>query len=584
MTKMLPAEMPEGTTASESEVFHLIRDASGSEQFICLHSLGIARHSRKEYSEADFILIGPPGVFCLEVKGGEVRREDGIWRIGWPTKSYTSVEGPFKQAEGARWALIDYLRERIGPSFRDILFGWGVMFPDICFDATSPEWDNQVVFDQRDKVRSFIAYVDRLESYFRQRATDIGRLPSRRLTISQVLEIARYLRGNFDVVPSLKGLLLESERELVSLSTDQFKVLDFALNDGNPRILCDGGAGTGKTLIAVEAAHRLSKTSLSVLLLCYNTNLGRFLKIDAAELGGSVRVETIYSFLTQVIKQGGFGEELAAARRSVGSGELFDVAYPDLFENACAALLEEGELPQYDAVVVDEAQDILSVPLMNCLDLVLKDGLKNGRWLMFFDSGAQAGVYGRLSEDVMSYLDSLKAAKFILKENLRNPKTVISEMCALTELPVPVCRRETVSNVDYRAYCDARDQGRKLRGLLVELLRAGISPERVTILSAVSEPDSCARLFPPDVGKRIEQVGSGNHGVDVFTTSSIPSFKGLENDCIILTDLPDAPCASWTPMLYVGMTRARSKLFVLVTEAFLNMRTLLMESESERHQ
>ena len=55
-------------------------------------------HHRKSYGEADFILICPHGVFCLEVKGGEVHRQSGIWTIGWPGKSYESSEGPLSLA------------------------------------------------------------------------------------------------------------------------------------------------------------------------------------------------------------------------------------------------------------------------------------------------------------------------------------------------------------------------------------------------------------------------------------------------------------------------------------------------------
>ncbi|MGC7532618.1 DEAD/DEAH box helicase family protein, partial [Pandoraea pneumonica] len=83
-------------------------------------------------------------------------------------------------------------------------------------------------------------------------------------------------------VQSLSGLLAESERELVALSPDQHRVLDYALNESNPRLLCDGPAGSGKTLIALEAARRLAETGRSVLLLCYNDNLAHFLKVDVA--------------------------------------------------------------------------------------------------------------------------------------------------------------------------------------------------------------------------------------------------------------------------------------------------------------
>jgi hypothetical protein len=39
-----------------------------------LHSVGLTGHDCKPWAEIDFVLIGPPGIFCLEVKGGRVSR------------------------------------------------------------------------------------------------------------------------------------------------------------------------------------------------------------------------------------------------------------------------------------------------------------------------------------------------------------------------------------------------------------------------------------------------------------------------------------------------------------------------------
>jgi hypothetical protein len=91
MTLMMPIHAPHEATASEKEVFELIRDANESTEYVCLHSLGIARHKRKDYAETDFVLIGPLGIFCLEVKGGLISRNKGLWQIGWPGKTYSSA-------------------------------------------------------------------------------------------------------------------------------------------------------------------------------------------------------------------------------------------------------------------------------------------------------------------------------------------------------------------------------------------------------------------------------------------------------------------------------------------------------------
>src|SRR5262249_28884484 len=162
-----------------------------------------------------------------------------------------------------------------------------------------------------------------------------------------ITEIVDKLRGDFEVVPSMKGLLSDSQRDLIRLSREQFAVLNFALNDRNPRIICEGAAGTGKTLIAMEAARRWSADGKKTLFLCFNDNLQRFLSADAAEVGDRMRISSLHRFLGETIRKAGLSARLAAARASLPETELFEKAYPELFESAASALLEEGELPQF---------------------------------------------------------------------------------------------------------------------------------------------------------------------------------------------------------------------------------------------
>jgi hypothetical protein len=559
---MLPDRPPNDTSAAEVTMFEFIRDAKDLERCFCLHSLGIARHRRKDYAEADLIVVGPFGVFCLEVKGGHVVRRGGTWTIGWPGgKTYESKEGPFVQSEGVRWALLDFLNKHIGPNVRnEVLLGWGVAFPDVIFTQTGPEWDQEVIYDQRDKAAPFSAYLARLEAYFRRRLTETGRHQPPRLSPVRIAEIVDKLRGDFEIVPSMKGLLADSQQDLIRLSREQFAVLNFALNDRNPRIICEGAAGTGKTLIAMEAARRLSADGKKTLFLCFNDNLRRFLSADAADSGGRIRISSLHRFLGDMIRKAGLSARLATARASLPETELFEKAYPEIFESAASALLEEAELPQFDAIVVDEAQDVLNGPMLNCLDLVLDRGFVGGRWLLFMDTGLQADVYGRLDRRLVERLQSFKPVTFDLLENFRNPKGIVTEMCAVIGAPEPICRRELISKVEYVSFSNEQDQGRKLRALLLELLRQGVSPSQMTILSGRKQQDACVSRHPPDIGKPIVYLDSDGGPVpaDVISAASVPAFKGLENEVLILTDLPPLePMTPWArSIFYVGMTRA----------------------------
>ena len=111
MARMCPAVVSEHTKSpAEVDVFGIVAREL-SEEWTALHSLGIAVHPRKPWAEADFVLVGPPGVFVLEVKGQHVRRENGKWIFtsGGGRDSEPKAEGPFDQAGGASAALFKYL-------------------------------------------------------------------------------------------------------------------------------------------------------------------------------------------------------------------------------------------------------------------------------------------------------------------------------------------------------------------------------------------------------------------------------------------------------------------------------------------
>ena len=83
----------------------MIREDLGAD-WTALHSVGVANHPKKPWAELDFVLIGPGGVFCLEVKGGRVaRRDDGRWEFTNRGDVSVKTEGPWDQVGSASAAL-----------------------------------------------------------------------------------------------------------------------------------------------------------------------------------------------------------------------------------------------------------------------------------------------------------------------------------------------------------------------------------------------------------------------------------------------------------------------------------------------
>ena len=577
---MLPSEIAKDANSGEARIFEAIRDSKNSDGWYCLHSVGIARHKRKQYAECDFVLITDAGVFCLEVKGGEVTRKDGTWVIGWPGKSYNSKEGPFKQSQSAMQALIKELKAVRGDAFkRRVLFGWGVVFPDIEFDEQDPEWDLNVVYDSRDSSIPFADYIQRLAKYTKGHEKKLGRQFPSKLDNTTRLSIVDEFRHDFALVPLLGDILSESRKELIRLSDDQFRVLKYALNPANRRSLCPGGAGTGKTLIASEAARRIGARGKKTLFLCFNRLLADHLARAPDIDHGFVSIRSLHRFMRDEIVAAGLEHELAERQRqSANQDEYFSKLMPELFEMALLDRSPGHEFKLYDVLIVDEGQDILHSPVIDALGLVLEGGWDGGQWMVFFDPDLQSEVYGRFDESVLRNLAAQNAVLLPLDENFRNPEQIVKEMVRLTGIEKPICRRNLPVRMEYLTFEDPDEEGQQLKGLVEEIISAGVRPNDICALSALRKDDSCIQRNRSILGITVTYLEKGLPATVApgsVLAASVSGFKGLEAEVVILTDMPELSASSseWErSMWYVGMTRCTTKLFAIVRSEFLEKR------------
>lgn len=118
------------------------------DDWVVLHSLGLPGHETKIWGEADMIVLSTLGVFALEVKGGKVSCSDGVWTFSGDFRSYSKRESPWTQASGAMNAVKSRLQEANG-SFKDALFGFGVVMPYTEFRQTGAEIVPEVLLDKR---------------------------------------------------------------------------------------------------------------------------------------------------------------------------------------------------------------------------------------------------------------------------------------------------------------------------------------------------------------------------------------------------------------------------------------------------
>jgi len=562
MARMIPAAISQQVTSdAEKKVFRWFRDCPGTEDWIVLHSLGIANHDTVMYGEVDFFVLAPRmGVFAIEVKGGRVSRTGGRWyftdRYGKP--SPPKARGPFEQAqEGVQSVIRDIKKRRDFEHMHidSVLFGFGAIFPDIIFEEQGVDWEEWQVFDSRNGF-DIVVFIKRLFAGTAAKWKELYGVSNfmKKLPSKQDVEyMAKLLRGDFDKRIALSIWKERSEERLIELTQEQYNCLD-RLED-NPRVIVTGGAGTGKTLLAMEAAKRAAAEGERVALFCYNNQLGDWLETQMAAADSSpVYTGTFHKFMQDTVKASELHTELKQVDK--GSEEFWKYQLPGL----AALAIEEA---MFDRIIVDEAQDLVSSDYIDVMDAALARGFVRGRWMLFGDFSMQA-IYADMSgEEMLEHMEERSSfTRYKLTLNCRNTKPIGEAIRNATQYRPPrePWIRAEGRDVEFRTYSNQADQANKLRTLLKALETDKIAPHEITILSPRIRQDSVVSLLD---GMSIQKhPGDGKH----ITFSTAQGFKGLENNVVVLVDI-----ASYSDkqLMYVALSRARSILCVLETQAAL---------------
>jgi hypothetical protein len=545
MATMFPPQWEDvNQSRAEAHVYRRLRDETPGDWY-AIHSVGLTSHATKTWAEIDFVVVGPFGVICIEVKGGLVTITDGRWA----TNDATLRESPFEQAGGGAAALRGDLRD-LFPPVRRALVEYAVAFPDVRFQGDGPGIETEIIYDETEIAEPFRRYVDRVTDYWRRRrGLDDERY--RPLSRGERSAIVSWLAPTITSVPSLRARVADTEAELVELTKLQARALRGMRT--KPRALVRGGAGTGKTLLAVEEASRLATHGEHVLVCCRSPHLARHLRTLCAE--ELIEIDDMRSLMATLVDEAGRKSKIPDAAEE----DLFGIFLPEQAAEAALDLQRDGA---FDALVLDEAQDLLFEGALDLFDLLLDSGLEGGTWRVFLDH--KQNVFSAVDLQQLSRLTDAAVTELDLVDNCRNTPEIaaITALLAAVSLDEPLAREGP--EVELRFVEGRQDEDGAVSVVLASWIRRGIPPEDIVILGDVEDPPSSVlRALPPGTPAPVA-FRDRTAGLPAWCT--VEDFKGLESTAVIVTGVRDLDTRDALRRVYVACSRARTLLAVFVSE------------------
>ena len=554
---MMPAFCPDDAPPGEKAVYARLRDSEETDEWLVLHSLGIADHVRQVEGEADFVVIVPgAGILVIEVKSHQSidRRSDGTWRLG---NDAPTARGPFQQASEAMHSLRSYL-EKKNVGLRSIPMLSAVWFTGVRARTLlpgNPEWHDWQVMDSEDVksapaaiLRTLAAGTTHLDDkikYF-----SYGGVGPDRETAAR---IASLLRPKFELATVAGDRRGARESQLTTFIEEQFLALDAASD--NHAALFAGPAGSGKTFLAMESARREIATGKQGRLLCFNRFLGNRLASDLADLEG-LSVGTFHQELLRLAR---------VDRAPEGAGPEF--WNEELPERAMEALIDGGSPLVSDFLIIDEVQDIAIDPYLDVLDFMVTGGLKEGRLLFFGDFERQAVFENETGRDRLRsrapYLSTHR-----LLQNCRNLPRIGYQVNLLSHLQPGYRRfRRQDDGIDpvFRQYPAGQDQSGLLATAIRGLKDDGYDLNEIVVLSPLRDASTAATTTDPWLRQILRQADGRAARPGQVHYSTIHAFKGLEAPAVVVTDLDTTKITdNFDSLLYVGLTRATDRLVALI--------------------
>jgi DNA polymerase III delta prime subunit len=350
-----------------------------SDDWHVLHSVHISTHATQSQGECDYIVINKRGIHIIEVKNKIIKFEQGaFWEKDRPIENSPykrMIKNPFDQVAGNKKSVEIFLKKN---KISNVYVSSSVVFPKSTFDYKGIEYKHFWDINS-DSFYNFV--MDEMEE---QKYVFTELFPSTKDSFNRDLsntEIQKLIDLFFPYVVANDNSILYNEA--IEEANRKFEIISNILHglDENRRILIQGPPGSGKSSYAYQLIkHNFDNNAECGLYLCWNELLANSMnkRFQDDQMDSKILAIPYFKYIQKLVSDAKLDEVLTfETSKNIKS----------LAEKAIERLKASNLVPQYDFIVVDEAQDIFDKGIYAVLENLIEggNGIEQGKYYVFYD-------------------------------------------------------------------------------------------------------------------------------------------------------------------------------------------------------
>ncbi|MGG5508057.1 MULTISPECIES: NERD domain-containing protein [unclassified Myroides] len=505
----------------------------------------------KADAELDFIIVSRFGIIVLEVKGGNVFVDQGrfCFKDGEHTKWLP--QNPFEQVKGYKYTLMN----KVFPNFKHVQFCEAVAFPTTKIAIENTIYDKNLIysdFTRKNEYQNIENFLLHIYKYTREKLESVHPITFKKLKKSDL----NYIVNTFS--PKVQDTNVFASRNSFQWLKERNLDYLYSLAE-NPRLMIEGSPGTGKTTMAMAYAEM--QVERQGIYLCWNSLLCVYNQQRFNEK--NVRIDCIT-----------FKQFIAKYHPHIQEKEVYylkPLRCAKLVQETLQYLEELEQLPDYDYMIIDEAQDLFDRNLALLIDKLCGDGqgLSQGNVMLLYDLDQSFSLFGRdvteyayFLKDYFTHFKLHKIRRSAQKSQIRQIAEHIQE--SPEEWEELTDHQAEYDEIELRSFDEVEALKEAMKRIIenindpsssllaedvIVLVQSKVWQRRNNVADLIVELDM-EELTPENLTLKPTRLQ--------FTTAL--KYKGLERkNVILIVDKPD----QFTPFeWYVGCTRAIDNLSI----------------------